>query len=63
MRALEVVDGCHYSGVGLLGVVSFVVMLKRGMFCMHSSLNAGMSSWKTIYLFFNFVLWVISFFP
>lgn len=48
MRALEVVDGCHYCGVGLLGVVSFVVMLKRGMFCMHSSLNAGMSSWKTI---------------
>lgn len=29
MRELELVGGCHYSGVGLLVVVSFVVMLKR----------------------------------
>ncbi len=34
MRELELVGGCHFSEVGLLGVVSFVLMLKEGMFCL-----------------------------
>lgn len=63
MREFELVGGCHFSGVGLLGEVNFLLPLKRGMFCMHFSLHKGMSSWKTFLLIFNFVLWVIFFLP